>query len=191
MWLCLGLYEKRGTCSSAKARAMVGAYVPNLGRLHYSMQWTQTSRRKGCVWYVKIRWISIVVLVMTLEFVWVFALWNYVCRFDLGEWIWLHITVHIAVADKRLGTATLCTCRKECNKYDLTAAQCFRLAHHNDWCRWFAISSPPPIWCSSFSFMGGVAKEYVTQLGCENIFSQGHILSTPGDALKGFSNVGS
>jgi len=23
------------------------------------------------------------------------------------------------------GAAALCTCRKECNKYDLTAAQCF------------------------------------------------------------------
>jgi hypothetical protein len=36
------------------------------------------------------------------------------------------------------GAATLCTCIKECNKYDLTAAQCFRLAHHIDWYRWFA-----------------------------------------------------
>jgi hypothetical protein len=34
----------------------------------------------------------------------------------------------------------LCTCRKECNKYDLTTDQCFWLAaHHNDWFRWFAI----------------------------------------------------
>jgi len=33
--------------------------------------------------------------------------------------------------------------------------------------------------------MGGVAKEYITQLGSEIIFSQGHILSTAGDALKG------
>jgi hypothetical protein len=35
-----------------------------------------------------------------------------------------------------------CTWRKECKKYDLTAAQCFWLAHHNDSSRWFAISSP-------------------------------------------------
>jgi hypothetical protein len=40
---------------------------------------------------------------------------------------------------------------------------------------WFAISSPPPIWCPSFSFIGGVAKEYTTKLG--------HILSITGDAL--------
>jgi hypothetical protein len=40
------LRKKRGTHSIPKARAMVGAYAPNLGRLHYSMQWTQTSRRK-------------------------------------------------------------------------------------------------------------------------------------------------
>jgi hypothetical protein len=31
--------------------------------------------------------------------------------------------------------------------------------------------------------MGGVAKEYITKLGCEKILSQGHILSTVGDAL--------
>jgi hypothetical protein len=56
--------------------------------------------------------------------------------------------------------ATVCTCRKECNKYDLTDAQClWLLAHHNDWSRWFAISSPPPICYPSFSFMGGTAKE--------------------------------
>jgi hypothetical protein len=31
--------------------------------------------------------------------------------------------------------------REECNKYDLTAHLCFLLANHNDWSRWFAISS--------------------------------------------------
>ncbi len=31
---------------------------------------------------------------------------------------------------------------KECNKLDLTAAQYFSLVNHNDWFRWFAISSP-------------------------------------------------
>jgi hypothetical protein len=83
------------------------------------------------------------------------------------------------------GTAALCTCRKECNKYDLTASQCFWLGHHNDWSRWFALSSPPPICCpSSFSFIGGVAKEYITKLGCEKYFPKGHILSTAGDALR-------
>jgi len=50
--------------------------------------------------------------------------------------------------------------KKECNKYDL-GAQCFWLADHNDWSRWFAISSPP--W---------------------KIFLQGHILSTGEDANK-------
>ncbi len=60
------------------------------------------------------------------------------------------------------GTAAVCTCRKECRKYDVTAA-----AHHNDWSRWFAISSPPPICCPSFNFMDGVAKKYITTLGCK------------------------
>jgi len=68
------------------------------------------------------------------------------------------------------GEAALCTCRKECNKYDLIATECFWLAHHNDSPRWFAISSPPPIFCPSFSFMVGVAKEYTTKLGCERFF---------------------
>jgi hypothetical protein len=34
--------------------------------------------------------------------------------------------------------------------------------------------------------MSGVAREYITKLGCEKYFSQGHqILSTAGDALRG------
>jgi len=63
----------------------------------------------------------------------------------------------LAVAAK--AAAVLCTCRKECNKYDLIEAHCFRLVHHNDWFRWFVISNPPPICCLSFSFIGGVAKK--------------------------------
>jgi hypothetical protein len=39
-------------------------------------------------------------------------------------------------------TATLCTCRKECNKYDLTAAQRFWLVQHTDRSRWFATVVP-------------------------------------------------
>ncbi len=68
------------------------------------------------------------------------------------------------------GSAAVWTWRKECNKYDLTPAQCFWLAHHNDSSKWFAISSPPPICCPSISFIGGVAKEYITKLGCEKYF---------------------
>jgi hypothetical protein len=64
------------------------------------------------------------------------------------------------------------TCRKECNKYDLTDAQCFWLAHHNNWSKWFAISSPSPICYPSFSFMGGTAKKYITKLGCEKHFGK-------------------
>jgi hypothetical protein len=68
------------------------------------------------------------------------------------------------------GAVAMCTCRKECNKYDLTAAPCFWLTHHDDSSTWFAISSPPPICCPSFSFIGGVAKEYITKLECEKYF---------------------
>ncbi len=67
------------------------------------------------------------------------------------------------------GASALCPWRKECNKYDLTAARCFWLAHHNDCSRWFAIS-PPPVCCPHFSFMGDVAKQYITKLGCEIYF---------------------
>jgi hypothetical protein len=70
------------------------------------------------------------------------------------------------------GAAKLYTYTKECNKYDLTAAaQCLSLAHHhNDWSRWFTISSPPAIRCPSFNFIGGVAKKYITKFGCEEYF---------------------
>jgi hypothetical protein len=31
---------------------------------------------------------------------------------------------------------------------------------------------PLPVFCPSFSFMGGVAKEYKTKLGCEKYFGR-------------------
>ncbi len=40
--------------------------------------------------------------------------------------------------------------KKSIIKNDLIAAPCFQLANHNDWSRWFAISSLPSI-CSMFS----------------------------------------
>jgi hypothetical protein len=67
--------------------------------------------------------------------------------------------------------------KPESNKYDLVTplAQCFWSAHHDDWSRWFAFSSPSPICCPSFSsFIGGVAKEYITKLGCEKYFRGAH-----------------
>ncbi len=39
------------------------------------------------------------------------------------------------------GATQLCTSKKECNELDLTAAEYFWLVDHNDWSRWFAISS--------------------------------------------------
>jgi hypothetical protein len=74
--------------------------------------------------------------------------------------------------------------REECNKYDLTAGPCFWLANHNDCSRWFAISSSHVFAVPPFSFMGGVAKTWITELGCENIFAGCHIPSTGGDALS-------
>jgi hypothetical protein len=56
------------------------------------------------------------------------------------------------------GATLLFTTEKECNELYLTAAQYFWLVDHNDWSRWFAISSAPCICSSSFSVIGGVAK---------------------------------
>jgi hypothetical protein len=81
------------------------------------------------------------------------------------------------------GATSPCTCRKECNKYDLSASQYLWLAHHTDRPRWFAISSPPPICCPNFSFRDGVAKEYIIKLGCWKITFQCPILGIAGDAL--------
>jgi hypothetical protein len=62
----------------------------------------------------------------------------------------------------------------ECNTYDLIAAQCFWLAHHNDWSRWFAISSPPPICCPSFTvsvwWVGLQKSKYITISTCKYLF---------------------
>jgi hypothetical protein len=50
--------------------------------------------------------------------------------------------------------AAATTAQKECNKYDLIAPHCFfsDWPYHNDWSRWFAISSPPPILLLEFQF---------------------------------------
>jgi len=48
---------------------------------------------------------------------------------------------------------------KECNKYDLTRDPCFFLAHHNDWSRWFAISSSHIFAVPVSVLWVGVAKE--------------------------------
>jgi hypothetical protein len=90
------------------------------------------------------------------------------CRFGLWKWFWLHIFARLSWLVKNM--ATMCTCRKECNRYDLTIVKCFWLAHHKDSSRWFAIISPPPICYPNFSFMGGVAKKCITKLGCEKCF---------------------
>jgi len=34
------------------------------------------------------------------------------------------------------------------------------------------VGLPPLIYCPSFSFMGGVAEEYITKFGCEKHFGR-------------------
>jgi hypothetical protein len=68
--------------------------------------------------------------------------------------------------------------REECNKYDdLTGSPCFWLANHNDWPRWFAISSLSLICSPSFSFVGPLQKIIYLNLDGRNI-GVGHTMST-------------
>jgi hypothetical protein len=78
-----------------------------------------------------------------------------ICWFSSEKLFWLSKIAKFAVVNRE---AALCTCTKEYNKYDLTAAQCFCLAFNNDWPSWFTISSSTPISYPIFSFMSGVAK---------------------------------
>jgi hypothetical protein len=73
------------------------------------------------------------------------------CRFSSGNWFFSTKFVQIAVAGKRR------TSKEECNKLDLTAAQYFWLVEHNDWSRWFAISSSHLFVVQVI--IGGVAKK--------------------------------
>ncbi len=95
-------------------------------------------------------WIFIILKV----FLGVPSMWSYIVKLDekKSKTFWLGIIMSVKCA------AMLCTCKKESDKHDLIVIQCFWLAHHNDWSKWFAITSPPPISCPSFCFMGGVKK---------------------------------
>jgi len=59
------------------------------------------------------------------------------CRFISGNWFFC--TKFLLWVVK--GATQLCTSKNELNKLDLTATQYFGLVDHNDWSRWFAISS--------------------------------------------------
>ncbi len=70
-------------------------------------------------------------------------------------------------------TAKQNICQKDCHKYDLTADPCFGLATHNDWSKWVAITSVPPISSLSLSFMGGVGlREQKKRSGCSHFFKK-------------------
>jgi hypothetical protein len=74
------------------------------------------------------------------------------CQFGSGKSFWLSIIAKFAVAVEE-GTTTLCTCTKECTKYHPTAAQCFWLAYHNDWSRWFSFSRFPHLFAVHVSVL--------------------------------------
>jgi hypothetical protein len=78
------------------------------------------------------------------------------------------------------------TCRKGSNTYDITAAQYFWLVDHNDWCRWFAISSSPPILPSWFQFQfhgWSCKRKEITKLGCEKLCFSGSRTEQPWEML--------
>ncbi len=83
-----------------------------------------------------------------------------------------HICVYLSSwLSKRL-SSTVCTCTKECNKYDLTAAQCFWLAHHNDSSMWFTISRPPHLFAAPASVLWvGLQKSTWLNFDVKNIFA--------------------
>ncbi len=72
------------------------------------------------------------------------------------------------------GTGVMCTRRKECTKYDLTAAQYFWLAHHNDWSRWFAVVVPYLFAVPVSVLWVGLQKSTQLNLDVKNIFSGSH-----------------
>jgi hypothetical protein len=69
------------------------------------------------------------------------------------NWFWPSTIAQFSEAGKK-SQQNRAPARKQSNKYDLTAVPCFSLAHHNDWSRWFVISSPLTIY--RFRFMGGI-----------------------------------
>jgi hypothetical protein len=69
--------------------------------------------------------------------------------------------VHLSLGGKSRNTIVHLQ-KNEGNKSDLTAAQYFWLVDHNDWARWFAISSSCVYAIPVTVLIGGVAKK--TQL---------------------------
>jgi hypothetical protein len=79
----------------------------------------------------------------------------YICQFSSRNWFFCTKCVCILPWLVK-GATQLCTSKKECNKLDLTLTQYFSLLDHNDWSRWFAISSPHVY---AVPDIGGVAKK--------------------------------
>ncbi len=82
------------------------------------------------------------------------------CGFGSGKWFWLNIHCRVLLWLVK-GATMLCTLQKtQCNRYDLTSSQCLFywpmiMIHPSG----LLLVLPPPICCTSFSFMGGVAKK--------------------------------
>jgi hypothetical protein len=69
--------------------------------------------------------------------------------------IWLSIIVPSLWWLVKGAAAMMCTCRKECNKYDWSIIMIGSSG--------LLLVVPHLFCCPSFSFMGGVAKEHITK----------------------------
>jgi hypothetical protein len=68
----------------------------------------------------------------------------------------------------------MCTCREECNKWDLTADPYFWFVNHNDWSRWFALSSSHLFALPRSVLWVGLEKSKQLNLDVTNIFAESH-----------------
>jgi hypothetical protein len=80
-----------------------------------------------------------------------------ICRFGSRKWFWLCLIAQFAVPVKRPSNVVHLQKRvywiwSDCWLVFLIGPS------HNDWSRWFAISSPPPMCYPSFHFMGEAAE---------------------------------
>ncbi len=100
------------------------------------------------------------------------------CQFSSGNWFFCTKCVQLAVA---------CTSKKEYNKLDLTTAQYFGLVDHNDWSRWFAISSPQIYVVPVTVLLVGLPKKRTAKLRHLILLSRVTYLSTGGGALRSYS----
>ncbi len=84
------------------------------------------------------------------------------------------------------GATQFSTSKNERNKLDLTADQYFSLVDHNDWSRWFAISSPTYM---QIQFYWSGCPKNNSETYTYQFIIQSDILSTRGDAMRAMNSI--